>query len=187
MLIASKNTCAKITAHIVAARIAGMTIHNLPFSESYDHQEGINSGDLYSYQMEHLPIEAQIILAEHQLTKTKSAIMTWRSEEVKNKINMTVGINEKERYDIFKNAHEYLGAQLNSALKPLGYVNKLILEAWESLGYDFKLNIAKIEEKYPKKAGCYKKRMAALTPVLMRYLDDVNQFIDELNRFYETS
>ena len=170
----------EITAHRVAARIAGITIHNLPFSKSYDHQEGIDSGDLYSYQIDYLPIEAQVLLAEHQLIKTQSNIRAWQSQESENGINKTVGINDKERYRIFKNAPAYVGSQMNAAIKVLERIDPIIGAAWQHRNSKFYSNVKQIEHQCPSATGCNKKRMDLLTPILTAYLDDIDKFIEVL-------
>lgn len=170
----------EITAHRVAARIAGITIHNLPFSQSYDHQEGIDSGDLYSYQIDYLPIEAQVLLAEHQLIKAQSNIRAWQSQESGNGINKTVGINDRERYRIFKNAPAFVGSQMNAAIKVLERMDPVIGAAWRHRNSMFYSNVKRIEHLCPSATGCYKKRMDLLNPILIAYLDDINKFIEVL-------
>ena len=176
----SKYTYAQITKHRVVAKMTGITLTSLPFSNAYDHQEGIKSGDLRSYQMEHLPIEAQVVLAQHQIDKVKRDISSWRWKNSENGINMSVGINDKERYDIFKNASEYLGGQMNSAMKALGQVDKSIPEKWNDLSERYRSDIRKIEAIYQQKRGCHKERLDALIPALVQYLDMADQFIDAL-------
>lgn len=184
MIVVSKNTHAQITIHRVAARIEGITLNNLPFSNRYDHKTGVESGDLYSYQMDHLPIEGQIILAEHQLNKTKSDVRTWRRKEAENGLNVMVGINDKERYRVFKNAPTFVGNQMNAAIKAFESIDPSIGVAWRQRNLQFNSSVTQIEHLYPGKRGCNKKRMDALAPVLVAYLDDMNSFIETLHQYY---
>ncbi len=186
MLGTSKDIHMKITAYRVVAKMASITIHNLPFSNTYDHNEGIKSGNLYSYQMEHLPIEAQIILAEHQLNKARDCILSWRKKDTESRINTLVGTNDRERYSIFKNAPEYLGTQMYAVLKVFAQIDRSTAKEWLRLNRNYKLDISQIERNYPNKTGCYKKRMAALTPVLVQYLDLADQYIANLLLHYKS-
>jgi hypothetical protein len=185
MMVIDKNTHAQITMHRVAARMEGITLNNLPFDAVYDHKTGIEGGDLFSYQMDHLPIEAQIILAEHQLNKVRTAISSWRRKNSKDGVNMYVGINDRERFNIFKNAPKYLGSHMNSALKPLAEIDPTILAEWKRLRDKYETNVHQIEAAYPKKTGYYKKRLSAVTPGLIKYLDAVDDFVVNLRGYYK--
>lgn len=185
MIEMSKNTYAKITKHRVAARMEGITLNNLPFDDKYDYNAGIKSGDLYSYQIDHLPIEGQIMAAEHQLNKAQSNIRTWRWEESTNGVNMGVGINDKERYSIFKNAPIFIGRQMNAAIKALEVINPSIGAAWRQRNAEFYSSIQQIEYSHPNKMGCNKKRMDSLAPVLVAYLDDITSLIKALSHAYD--
>ena len=180
MIFVSMRIRNEIAAHRVAARIAGITIHNLPFSQSYDHQEGVDSGDLYSYQIDYLPIEAQVLLAEHQLIKAQSNIRAWQCQDSENGINKTIGINDEERYRIFKNAPAFVGSQMNAAIKVLERIDPDIGAAWRHRNSMFYLNIKQIEYLCPSATGFNKKRMDLLIPILTAYLDDIDKFIEVL-------
>lgn len=184
MIIMSKNTQAQITKHRVAARMEGITLNNLPLSDRYDRKTGIDSGDLPSYQMDHLPIEGQIIAAEHQLNKAKSDIRTWQFKGSANGINMGVGINDQERYGIFKNAPIFIGRQMNAAIKTLENIDPVIGATWRQRNLEFYSTVGQIENLYPSKKGCNKNRLKALAPALVIYLDDINSLIETLLQYY---
>lgn len=184
MIVVAKNTHAQITMRRVAARMEGITLNNLPFDAGYDHKTGIKSGDLFSYQMDHLPIEGQIILAEHQLNKTNSDIRTWRRKDVENGLNTMVGINDRERYSVYKYAPTHMGKQMNAAIKAFESIDPNIGAAWRQRNLQFNSSVTQIEHTYPSKRGCNKKRMDSLAPVLVAYLDDITNFIETLNQYY---
>jgi len=180
----SKDIHTQITIHKVIAKMEGVTLNNLPFSDKYDHKAGVKSGDLYSYQMDHLPIEGQIILAKHQLNKTKSDIETWRRKDAENGLNEMIGINDKERYGVFKNAPALVGSQMNAAIKAFEAIDPSIGIAWRQRNLQFNSSVAQIEHLFPSKRGCNKKRMDALAPVLVTYLDNITSFIETLQEYY---
>lgn len=184
MIASCTKTYKQITANRIAARIEGITLNNLPFSDKYDHKTGVESGDLYSYQMDHLPTEGQIILARHQLDKAKSDIRTWRRKDAENGLNVMIGINDKERYGVFKNAPALVGNQMNAAIKAFESIDPSIGVAWRQRNLQFNSSVTQIEHLYPGKRGCNKKRMDALAPVLVAYLDDMNSFIETLHQYY---
>lgn len=184
MIVISKNIHAQITMHRVAARMEGITLSSLPFNARYDNKTGVDSEDLFSYQMDHLPIEGQIILAEHQLNKTNSDIRTWRRKDVENGLNTMVGINDRERYGVFKNAPAHVGKQMNAAIKAFESIDPSIGAAWRQRNLQFNSSVARIESLYPSKKGCFKKRMDSLAPVLVTYLDDITNFIEALSQYY---
>lgn len=162
MIAIAKNTHAQITIHRVAARMEGITLNNLPFNARYDHKTGVESGDLFSYQMDHLPIEGQIILAQHQLNKTESDIRTWRRKEAENGLNVMIGINDTERYNVFKHAPTLVGKQMNAAIKAFEKIDPSIGVAWRQRNLQFNSSVTQIENLYPSRRGCNKKRLEAL-------------------------
>lgn len=186
MIASCTKTYKQITANSIVARIEGITLNNLPFSNKYDHKTGVESGDLYSYQMDHLPIEGQIILAKHQLNKAKSDIRAWRRKDAENGLNVMIGINDKERYGVFKNAPVFVGAQMNAAIKVFEAIDPSIGIAWRQRNLQFNSSVAQIEHLYPSKVDCNKERMGALAPVLVTYLDDMTSCIETLLEYYRS-
>lgn len=184
MIAIAKDTHEQITTHRVAARMEGITLNNLPFNDRYDHKTGVESGDLFSYQMDHLPIEGQIILAQHQLNKTKSDIRAWRRKEAENGLNVMIGVNDKERYGVFKHAPTLVGKQMNAAIKAFERIDPSIGVVWRQRNLQFNSSVTQIENLYPSKRGCNKNRMDSLAPVLVAYLDDMNSFIETLHKYY---
>jgi len=184
MIVMSKNIQAQITKHRVAARLEGITLNNLPLSDGYDHKTGVDSGDLPSYQMDHLPIEGQIIAAEHQLNKAKSDVRAWQSKGAANGLNMGVGINDQERYGIFKNAPIFIGGQMNAAIKAFENIDPAIGAIWQQRNLKFYSAVGQIENLHPSRRGCNKKRLEALAPDLVIYLDDIDSLIEKLLQYY---
>lgn len=62
-----------------------------------------------------------------------------------------VGINDKERYSVFKNAPTRVGSQMNAAIKAFEAIDPSIGIAWRQRNLQFNSSVAQIEHLYPSK------------------------------------
>jgi hypothetical protein len=73
---------------------------------------------------------------------------------------------------------------MNAAIKAFEAIDPSVGIAWRQRNLQFNSSVTQIENLYPSKRGCNKKRMDSLAPVLVAYLDDMNSFIETLHKYY---
>lgn len=184
MIDISQATKEEVLTRQVVARMQGINLQNLPYANAYDHDAGIKSGNLYSYQVDYLTAAGKIHHAKHQLNKSKDLIPEWRKREIEGGLNPMVGINAQERYRMYKNAPARLGDQMEAAIKVFDEIDLGIGAYWRQKNADFYAKVAEIENTHPKSKGRYEKRYKSLAPVVIKYLDEMNEFIATISELY---
>lgn len=159
----------------VAARLAGVTLTSIP----------------YTYQaidrFRELDNHSQVVLSRHLLNKLSTRINSWLAPYSETGLKEHVGINDKERYGIYKGAPEYIEEYLLPVLAT--FENDLefyeINDHYQSIRNRLSETITDIETRHASGRGKFTKRFKEFAPEVVQYLSGAQNIVEELkSAFY---